>query len=55
MEDLVKLVKEMREAQKEYFRTRDKSMLQRSKELEKAVDNTYQSITSQSKPACSKN
>ena len=38
MEDLVKLVKEMREAQKEYFRTRDKSMLQRSKELEKAVD-----------------
>lgn len=32
MEDLVKLVKEMREAQKEYFRTRDKSVLQRSKE-----------------------
>ena len=34
----VAAVKEMRIAQKEYFRTRDKKSLQRSKSLEKMVD-----------------
>jgi 6-pyruvoyl-tetrahydropterin synthase len=32
------LVKEMRTAQKEYFRTRDKGLLNKSKRLEKEVD-----------------
>lgn len=32
------LVKRMREAQKEYFRTRGKDVLRKSKELEKLVD-----------------
>ena len=32
------LVAEMRAAQKEYFRTRSKDALQKSKELEKLVD-----------------
>ena len=34
----VSLVSEMRQAQKEYFRTRSTSALQRSKQLEKKVD-----------------
>jgi hypothetical protein len=33
-----KLVKAMREAQKEYFSTRSQQALQKSKELEKRVD-----------------
>ena len=36
--DFFKLVKEMRAAQKEYFRTRAHSALVRSKELERRVD-----------------
>ena len=36
--DFYSLVKEMREAQKEYFRTRSKDSLKRSKALEKRVD-----------------
>lgn len=32
------LVKEMREAQRAYFKTRDKSWLNKSKDLEKQVD-----------------
>lgn len=32
------LVKQMREAQREYFRTRDHACLQESKRLERAVD-----------------
>ena len=32
------LVRRMREAQREYFKTRSHFVLQRSKELEKAVD-----------------
>lgn len=36
--DLVALVAEMRAAQREYFKTRDRDVLQRSKELERAVD-----------------
>ena len=38
MNDFEKLVENMREAQKLYFKTRDKYWLRKSKELEKAVD-----------------
>lgn len=38
MKDFITTVKAMREAQKEYFRTRDRQVLQRSKALEKCVD-----------------
>lgn len=37
--EIITAVKLMREAQKEYFRTRDKQALQKSKALEKRVDN----------------
>ena len=36
------LVREMREAQKEYFRHRDREVLIRSKQLEKQVDAFFQ-------------
>jgi hypothetical protein len=36
--DFRDLVARMRQAQKEYFRTRDRESLSRSKELEKLVD-----------------
>ena len=38
MRDFIRLVSAMRAAQKEYFRTRDKGVLQNSKMLEKSVD-----------------
>lgn len=38
MNDFEQLVCEMRSAQKEYFRTRSKDVLQKSKQLEKRVD-----------------
>jgi uncharacterized protein Yka (UPF0111/DUF47 family) len=38
MNEFVELVREMRNAQKEYFKTRDKNVLQRIKELERKVD-----------------
>ena len=38
MDEFVKLVYEMRKAQKEYFRTRSKEVLQQSKQLERRVD-----------------
>ena len=38
MNEFIELVREMRNAQKEYFRTRDKNVLQKSKELERKVD-----------------
>lgn len=38
MNEFIELVREMRDAQKEYFRNRDKNVLQRSKELERRVD-----------------
>lgn len=38
MIDFIRLVSEMRTAQKEYFRTRDKTVLQNSKMLERSVD-----------------
>ena len=38
MRDFIRLVSDMRAAQKEYFRTRDKVVLQNSKSLERSVD-----------------
>lgn len=38
MNEFEKLVYEMRSAQKEYFRTRSKDVLQHSKQLERRVD-----------------
>ena len=37
-EQIISAVRDMREAQKEYFRTRDVNVLRRSKALEKRVD-----------------
>lgn len=39
MTDFEKLVLEMRKAQKDYFKTRDKQVLELSKKLERKVDN----------------
>ena len=44
MKEFIELVREMRNAQKEYFKTRSKDVLNRSKELERKVDNYLQSI-----------
>lgn len=51
MNEFIELVREMRNAQKEYFKTRDKNVLQRSKELERKVDSflTQQVINQQTK------
>lgn len=38
IEQIISAVRAMREAQKEYFRTRDVNVLRRSKALEKRVD-----------------
>lgn len=38
MREFFELVREMRNAQKEYFKTRDKNVLLKSKELERKVD-----------------
>ena len=38
MNEFEKLVFEMRKAQKEYFKTRDKVILEKSKQLERQVD-----------------
>lgn len=38
MNEFVKIVYEMRKAQKEYFRTRSKEVLLQSKQLERRVD-----------------
>lgn len=38
MNEFIELVREMRNAQKEYFKTRDKNVLLKSKELECKVD-----------------
>ncbi len=37
--EFVKLVADMREAQRNYFKTRDRSWLDKSKALERQVDN----------------
>lgn len=44
MKEFIELVREMRAAQKEYFKTRSKDVLSRSKELERNVDAELQSI-----------
>jgi hypothetical protein len=44
MKEFIELVREMRNAQRAYFRTRSKDALNRSKELERKVDNYLQSI-----------
>lgn len=41
---LIELVTEMREAQVEYFRTRDKEVLMRAKRMENKVDSFIRSI-----------
>ena len=38
MTEFLQLVREMRAAQKDYFKTRDKDVLAKSKQLEKRVD-----------------
>jgi hypothetical protein len=42
--EFIELVREMRAAQKEYFKKRSKDVLNRSKELERKVDAELQSI-----------
>lgn len=49
MKQLLPAVKAMREAQKEYFRTRDRQVLQRSKALEKRVDDLLAEYNNQQK------
>lgn len=44
MKEFIELVREMRNAQKEYFKTRSKDVLNLSKELERKVDAELQSI-----------
>lgn len=46
MDEFVKTVREMRNAQKEYFKTRDKEVLAKSKELERKVDRMLSSMFS---------
>lgn len=38
MTEFMQLVREMRKAQKDYFKTRDRNVLAKSKQLEKRVD-----------------
>ncbi len=45
--ELARLVAEMRSAQKEYFRTKSPTALDRSKQLERAVDQACKQILSQ--------
>lgn len=42
--DLAKEVKQMRDLQKEYFKNRDKIVLQTSKQKERLVDNMVEQI-----------
>lgn len=44
MDEFVKTVQEMRNYQKEYFKTRDKATLAKSKELERKVDNMLSNL-----------
>lgn len=48
---LIELVTEMREAQVEYFRTRDKEVLMRAKRMENKVDSFIRSIDKKEKGA----
>lgn len=49
MKDFITTVKAMREAQKEYFRTRDRQILLKSKTLEKRVDDYIAQYNNQQK------
>lgn len=49
MKQLLPAVKAMREAQKEYFRTRDRQVLLQSKALEKQVDELIAKYDNQQK------
>lgn len=42
--EFARLVRDMRDAQKEYFRTRDIGVLQRSKRLERRVDDVVEDL-----------
>ena len=42
--EFVALVREMRQAQKEYFKTRDRDVLNRSKSLERQVDKAIEAM-----------
>lgn len=44
MDEFVKTVQEMKNAQKEYFKTKDKAILAKSKELERKVDNMLSNL-----------
>ena len=45
MEEFIILVEEMRSAQKEYFRTRSATSLNRSKQLEREVDTKIKELS----------
>lgn len=42
--DFIELVRQMRDAQREYFRTRDKGILESSKRLERKVDEKVRNL-----------
>lgn len=44
IEEFIKTIQEMRDAQKEYFKTRDRVSLAKSKELERKVDNMLSNL-----------
>ena len=44
IEEFNKTIQEMRNAQKEYFKTRDRVSLAKSKELERKVDNMLSNL-----------
>lgn len=50
--NFVDVVSRMREAQKEYFRTRDSRILIRAKNLESAVDSMIQEYEAGGKKTC---
>ena len=44
IEEFIKTIQEMRNAQKEYFKTRDRVSLAKSNELERKVDNMLSNL-----------
>ena len=48
--EFINIVKEMRKAQKEYFKTRSQASLTKSKELEKTVDKLLAERENRNKP-----
>lgn len=45
MQEFISMVRDMRTAQKEFFRTRDQGYLTQSKRLEKDVDKAIEKLT----------